>query len=371
MNAKSGGVPGDLTERFRRLIRQSGPIPVAQYFGESNAQYYASRDPFGASGDFVTAPEISQLFGEMIGLWCADLWERSGQPERIAYVELGPGRGTLAQDALRVMQRFDLQPEIHFVEGSPVLRKLQSAAIPQAIHHNDLDTLPQDMPILLIANEFFDALTIRQVVRTEQGWRERKIGLEGDEFRFVAGDQPMDSAIPLAFHGAENQTILEACPAASAWMSDLVTRLDAQGGAALIIDYGYDVTQTGSTLQAVRGNAKTDPLKAPGTADLTALVDFAALTTAARHKRAEVTPSDAETVFISTQGAFLERMGITERARALAAADPAQSDAISAAHRRLLAPDEMGTLFKVLAVKSARDEWANPAGFASGSSAGE
>ncbi len=255
------GDAGDLTERFRRLIRQSGPISVSHYFGESNAQYYASRDPLGASGDFITAPEISQLFGEMIGLWCADLWQRSGKPSEVAYVELGPGRGTLAKDALRVMQRFDLQPEIHFVEGSPVLREVQSATIPGAIHHNDLDGLPQGMPILLIANEFFDALPIRQLVKTEAGWRERKIGLDGDEFRFIAGDQPMDAAIPIQYLGLENQTILEVCPAASAWVGDIATRLNAQGGAALIIDYGYLVPQTGSTLQAVRNNAKTDPLK--------------------------------------------------------------------------------------------------------------
>jgi len=170
--------------------------------GESNAHYYATRDPLGApnaagGGDFVTAPEISQMFGELVGLWLADIWTRAGTPENAIYCELGPGRGTLAVDALRSMARFGFTPQVHFVEGSPTLRALQAKAVPGAQFHDDVSTLPEDSPLLLVANEFFDALPVRQLVRTDAGWRERMVGLDGEErFVFVAGDQPMDSAVP-------------------------------------------------------------------------------------------------------------------------------------------------------------------------------
>ncbi|MXO86670.1 class I SAM-dependent methyltransferase [Altererythrobacter aurantiacus] len=363
--------PRDLTRRFARLIRRSGPLSVSQYFGEANARYYASRDPLGGEGDFITAPEISQMFGEMIGLWCADLWQRSGSPEKIAYVELGPGRGTLARDALRVMERFGLVPDIHLVEGSPHFRKTLLENVPRATLHEGLDDLPHDRPILLIANEFFDALPIRQLVRTPKGWRERMIGLEGEKFAFVAGDQPLEAAMPESLKAAENGAILEVCPAATSWMREIADRLDTQGGAALVIDYGYDAPQFGSTLQAIRKHGKVDPLEAPGTADLTALVDFSALREAVGHNGTEKGSSDAESetkvskrCFTTTQGAFLERLGITARANALAKADPTRAQTIAAAHRRLCSPDEMGELFKVMAVVSRWEEWADPAGFA-------
>lgn len=347
--------PTDLTQRFRRLIAQSGPLSVAQFMGEANAEYYAARDPLGSAGDFTTAPEISQMFGEMIGLWCADLWQRAGRPD-VAYVELGPGRGTLARDALRAMARLGLAPETHFVEASPALRALQHGAVPNARFHDTLDTLPNDTALLIVANEFFDALPVRQVVRTDRGWRERKVSHDGDRFLFVAGDSVLDGIVPEAFRDAEPGTILEACPAAVGWMREIAARLSLRGGAALVLDYGMLESKAGSTLQAVRRHRKVKPLTAPGTADLTAHVDFAALRIAASTDvRAGVR------VATTTQGAFLERLGITSRAQALVRAHPEQALNIAAAHRRLVAPQDMGELFKVMTISV--PYWPKPIGF--------
>lgn len=320
--------------------------------GEANAHYYASRDPIGApredgGGDFVTAPEISQMFGELIGLWLADIWTRAGAPPNPLYCELGPGRGTLAKDALRSMARFGLTPDVHFVEGSPELRKVQADAVPEAQFHDDLTGLPGDRPLLIVANEFFDALPVRQLVRTENGWRERMVGLdEDDAFRFVAGDQPMDAGVPDALGDAATGTIIETCPAASAVMGEIAQRLASQGGVALIVDYGHLAPRTGSTLQAVARHEKVDPLADPGTADLTAHVDFAALIESAGHEGVRVLGS-------ATQGEWLVALGIDARAAALAKASPDRSKEIATDRKRLVAADEMGTLFKVIALANA------------------
>lgn len=325
-------------------------MPVLRFMGESNAHYYASRDPLGApredgGGDFTTAPEISQMFGELAGLWLADIWTRAGSPEGAIYAELGPGRGTLAKDALRSMARFGCAPNVHFVEGSPPLRRLQAEAVPGAQFHEDLTGLPEDRPLLLVANEFFDALPVRQLVRTAQGWRERMVGLGDDgAFRFVAGDQPMDSAVPGHLRDAADGTILETCPAASAVMGEIARRLARQGGVALVIDYGHLTPRTGSTLQAIARHRKVDPLAEPGTADLTAHVDFAALADAAEGARPLGT---------ATQGQWLTALGIDTRAAALAKASPGHAEAIETARHRLVAPDEMGELFKVIAFAGA------------------
>ena len=185
-----------LADSFRRLIEATGPMPVSRYMGESNARYYTSRDPLGASGDFTTAPEISQMFGEMAGLWLADIWVRAGRPADAVYVELGPGRGTLAKDALRAMASQGLRPEVHLVEGSEALRKVQGGALSGAVFHDTLDTVPSDRPLLLLANEFLDALPIRQLVMTARGWRERMVGLEEGGFAFVSGPNSMEDAVP-------------------------------------------------------------------------------------------------------------------------------------------------------------------------------
>ncbi|MES2492334.1 MAG: SAM-dependent methyltransferase [Pseudomonadota bacterium] len=348
------GSRGDLTHAFARLIAADGPISVQRYMGEANARYYATRDPLGAGGDFVTAPEISQIFGELVGLWLADVWMRAGRPGPLRYVELGPGRATLARDVLRTFARFGMEPEVHFIEASPALRAIQLAAVPGAVIHDDLSTLPQAGPLLIAANEFLDALPIRQLVRTDSGWRERMIGLRDDSFVPMAGSQPMDSAVPPPRRSAPAGTIIETSPAAAAIVQELARRLTEQGGAALLIDYGYDAVCDGSTLQAVRAHEKVDPFNAPGEADLTAHVDFATLAEVARAAGARWSGTVG-------QGAWLQALGADARACALGAAAPEKAAEILAAKERLVAPEQMGTLFKVMGL--AAPDWPDGAGF--------
>ena len=328
-------------ERLARLIRATGPISVAAYMAEANAAYYTSRDPLGAAGDFITAPEVSQMFGELIGLWLADAWARAGQPQPVAYAELGPGRGTLAADALRAMARFGLNPEVHFVESSPVLAGLQRERVPGATWHADAGTLPEGLPLLVVANEFLDALPVRQLVKAAAGWRERMVGLDGTRFVPVAGQLPMDAALPPERLAAEEGAIVETCPAAAAVIGELARRLADQGGAALVIDYGYVEWANGSSLQAVRDHCKVDPLVDPGSADLTALVDFSAMAGVAL-------AHGARHLGTVEQGGFLGAMGIVERAAALARARPDQAPALARALERLTSSTQMGTLFKVM-----------------------
>ncbi|MBW8754064.1 MAG: SAM-dependent methyltransferase [Sphingomonadales bacterium] len=344
-----------LSAVFARLIARFGPISVMHYMGEANARYYAARDPLGAAGDFVTAPEISQMFGELIGLWLADIWSRAGRPEPVHYVELGPGRGTLARDALRAAGKAGLVPQVHFVEASPALRAVQARAVPQAQWHDDLAGVPSDAPILLVANEFLDALPVRQLVRAEGGWRERMVGYEDGRFLPVAGDRPMDAAVPQALRGAAPGTIIETCPGAATVVSEVAARLAAQSGAALFIDYGHAEFRTGSTLQAVRAHRKVDPFADPGEADLTALVDFATLAEMAQAKGAR---------WLGTveQGGWLRTLGIEARVAKLAGTAPHQAEAVEAAKERLIAPDQMGALFKVMGL--AAPGWPEGAGFA-------
>lgn len=357
-DAQSDKQPDGQADVFRRLIRANGPISLAQYMGESNARYYDGRDPLGGDGDFITAPEISQMFGELIGLWLTDLWVRAGRPDPVHYVELGPGRGTLAQDALRAAGAHGLAPQVHLVEGSHALCAVQSSALPQAKHHHDLSTLPDDGPILLVANEFFDALPIRQLVKSESGWRERMVGLEGDEFVFVSGDKPMDAAVPDGWRDAPQGSVVETSPASAAIASEIADRLVAQGGAALIIDYGSLSKRAGSTLQALKAHQKVDVFAAPGEADLTAHVDFATLADIAERQ-------GAHTLGKTTQGAWLRAMGIDARAQMLAQKSAAQSSdqaaVIQRQRDRLVADDQMGELFKLLAL--AAPHWPHGAGF--------
>lgn len=339
---------------FARLIATTGPISLQHYMGEANARYYASRDPLGQGGDFVTAPEISQMFGELIGLWLADIWLRAGRPERVHYVELGPGRGTLARDALRAAGKAGLTPQVHFVEGSAALRDIQRAAFPQAEWHHDLATVPDDAPVLLVANEFLDALPVRQMVRAEAGWRERMVGVEEDRFLPVVGARPMDAAVPEHLRDAPPGTIIETCPGAAAVLSEAAGRLARQGGAALFIDYGHAQFRTGSTLQAVRAHAKVDPFGTPGEADLTALVDFATLADVAQQH-------GARWLGTATQGDWLTALGIEARTAALSAHAPQQAEAVQAAKARLVDPAQMGELFKVMGL--AAPGWPDGVGF--------
>ncbi|BEU99294.1 SAM-dependent methyltransferase [Novosphingobium olei] len=339
---------------FERLIVNTGPISVAHYMAESNARYYDSRDPLGRDGDFVTAPEISQMFGELLGLWLADLWIRAGRPSPVHYVELGPGRGTLARDALKAARRFGLETRPHFVEASTALKGAQLELHPDAFWHSDLSTLPTNGPLLIIANEFIDALPVRQIVRAANGWRERMVGLVDGALTPVVGDRPMDSAVPSEFGDAPEGAIIETCPAAAAVIYEVAGRLANQGGAALFIDYGHAEPTLGSTLQAVRAHRMVDPFAAPGEADLTAHVDFAALAAIAQSRGVR---------WLGTveQGRFLRLLGIEARADALIASAPEQADAVIAARDRLIGEGQMGALFKVMGLAAAH--WPDGAGF--------
>jgi SAM-dependent MidA family methyltransferase len=331
------------------LIAASGPISVAHYMAEANTYYYATRDPLGMAGDFITAPEISQIFGELVGLWLADLWMRAGRPTHICYVELGPGRGTLAADALRAMAVAGLEPEVHFIETSPVLRAAQQQRVPDARWHDDISTLPQDGSLLIVANEFFDALPVHQFVAVESGWREMVVDYEAGRFVRVPG--PVSSHILPA---KPVDTMIETSPASIGVVRELARRIDAQGGAALIFDYGPARSGAGDTLQAVQGHEYADPWANPGTCDLTAHVDFEMLGKASAATGVRVSGA-------IPQGQWLKAMGIDLRSARLAKAAPERSDEIANACARLTSPNEMGTLFKAMALVA--PSWPEPAGF--------
>jgi len=335
-------------------IAVHGPIPVAHFMAAANRHYYATRDPFGPAGDFVTAPEISQMFGELIGAWLADLWHRAGRPPA-SYVELGPGRGTLAADALRAMAAAGLTPDVHFVETSPMLADRQRRRHPDATVHDGLETLPADKALLVVANEFFDALPVRQLVRAANGWRERHVAWAHPLFVPVASGPRLDEILPEALRAAPPGSIIETSPAGAAIARTLGARLAAQGGAALIVDYGYSGPAIGETLQAVRGHAPANPFEEPGARDLTAHVDFATLAEAAAAEGAVAAGPVG-------QGAFLHALGIAARAERLGTASPARRAELAAAVARLTAPEQMGTLFKALALRA--PAWPQPAGFA-------
>ena len=344
--------PLTLSERLARAITQAGPISVAQFMAAANTYYYATRDPLGLARDFITAPEISQMFGEMIGLWIADLWNRAGRPS-FHYVELGPGRGTLAVDALRAMAKAGLVPTVHFVETSPVLRAVQAERFPNAVWHDDVTTLPNDAPLLIVANEFFDALPVHQMIKRAEQWHERRVACQGMIFLPVAGKQLPDEIIPEALRDAPPGSIIETSPASVAIVGTVTKRIMSQGGALLIIDYGYDGPAVGETLQAVKSHGAANPFESPGTHDLSAHVDFATLANMALLNGAQVYGP-------VTQGDFLGSLGIINRVVALAKAQPARGDEIALAHRRLTNPAEMGVLFGVMALTS--PNWPEPAG---------
>jgi SAM-dependent MidA family methyltransferase len=321
---------------------------------EANRHYYATRDPFGAGGDFTTAPEISQMFGELVGLWLADLWNRAGRPANVAYAELGPGRGTLAADALRAMRSAGFAPEVHFVETSQVLRRAQAERVPAATWHSDVASLPGDRPLFVVANEFFDALPVRQLVKTADGWFERLVGFDGSRFVPMAGPPVAATAIPEHLRAAPPGSIVETSPPSIAVVRQLAHLLARSGGAALIVDYGHERTSAGETLQAVSRHAFADPWEAPGDRDLTAHVDFEALGRAAAEMGVRVLGPRG-------QGEWLEAIGLGARAAALSQTAPARAGEVAAARERLTAPEQMGTLFKAMAL--AAPGWPQPAGF--------
>ena len=341
-----------LKARMIARIARTGPMTLADYMADCLLHpehgYYATRDPLGASGDFTTAPEISQMFGELIGLWLAQVWMDQGAPAPFVLAELGPGRGTLMADVLRATRAvpgFHAGLRLHLVEASPRLRAAQAAVLaghdPQ--FHDSVADLPEG-PILLIANEFFDALPIRQFQKGKgEAWHERVVGAEGE--RLVLGLAPPAPVAALADRRdvTEGQ-IVETCAPAEAIAGEIGRRVAAHGGAALIVDYG-DAESIGDTFQALRAHRPVDPFETPGEADLTAHVAFGPIARAA---------APAQASGLTPQGVFLERLGITARAEVLARnLTGAALESHVAAHRRLTHPSQMGHLFRALALTPA------------------
>ena len=320
-------------------------MPLARYFdlclSHPEYGYYVTREPFGAAGDFITAPEISQMFGELIGVWCAAVYQALGAPRRFALMELGPGRGTLMADLLRAAAKapgFSAAVEVHLVETSPRLRAVQRETLGSAVHwHDRLETVPE-IPAILVANEFFDALSLTQLEKRAGHWFERVVGLDdaGGLCFGLAPDPVPPPLLPSWLSTARDGDIAEISPPRTAVAAALGARLARSGGAALLIDYGHAAHGFGDTLQAMRAHGFVNPLDSPGMADLTSHVDFAALAEAATGAGAAALP-------VITQGAYLHAMGIGIRAARLGAPAAAAVD-------RLTSDAQMGKLFKVLCV---------------------
>lgn len=348
-----------LEREIRSLIETQGPISVSRYMALCLAHpeygYYTTRDPFGVGGDFTTAPEISQMFGELVGLWCAEVWRLMGSPRQIALVEAGPGRGTLMKDALRaakVMPGFLDAIELHLLETSPLLQERQRqnlhGAVSSIAWHGDAKTLPQ-APTIMVGNEFVDALPIDQFERKANRWHERKIGLGADGafcFGLDPGQLPdFEKHLPERLTPAPNGAVFERRHLAP--VSEILSRIAQHGGAALFIDYGHAETGFGDTLQAVSGHDYAEPLETPGEADLTSQVDFEALAALAGKNLRAIGPV--------TQGDFLTQLGIEARAKSLQHnAQEEMRAEIGIAYERLIGPAPgMGELFKALAFSHA------------------
>ncbi|MDG1738011.1 MAG: SAM-dependent methyltransferase [Paracoccaceae bacterium] len=340
---------GNLKDLLTRRIRAEGPITLADYMGtcllHPQHGYYATRDPFGQSGDFITAPEISQMFGELVGLALAQNWLEQGSPARFTLAEVGPGRGTLMADILRATKGvtgFHDAAQVYLVEASETLQGIQAETLKDINVQwaSDVNALP-DAPLWLVANEFFDALPIRQFQRADTGWCERLVHVDEQ------GQLGFGLAQKSAFADLENRLedtklgdVVETCAIATAITRIISELIETHGGCALFIDYG-DWHSLSDTFQAVKAHQISDPFEEPGQADLTAHVDFEALAMAGPTAYSRVTP----------QGVFLERLGIVQRAQALAQNLSGETlESHISAFRRLTHPDEMGTLFKVMAL---------------------
>ncbi len=333
-------MPGPLEDIIKEKIRENGPMSVGAFMelvlGHPEHGYYMKQDPLGQAGDFVTAPEVSQLFGEMIGVWAADIWMQMGRPEKFTLLECGPGRGTLMADMLRAtkkVQGFHDAACVHLLEVSPALKEKQAEALGgiEVRWHEELESVPDDCPIIVIGNEFLDALPFQQFV----GEQERMIALEGEALVFT--------------HDGE---IVEKSPARCKFVWDVCARLKAQQGAALFIDYGYLKSAAGDTFQAVKGHEYVDVLSDIGNADLTSHVDFEALACGV----------DVNVCGPVTQGAFLRNLGIETRASMLKQkASEQQAETVEKGLHRLIDSDQMGALFKVIGFT--HDKSITPAGF--------
>jgi SAM-dependent MidA family methyltransferase len=343
-----------LGRRIAALIASQGPISIAQFMTlalhDPLNGYYATRDPLGVAGDFITAPEVSQMFGELLGLWLAQSWHEQGKPARPRLVELGPGRGTLMRDALRAMKlmpEFRDQLEVVLVEMSPALRHVQEATLKDCgvtlRWVESFGSIAADRPLFLVANEFFDALPIRQYVRTERGWCERMVTADTDGALAFALTPVTTDAVPADRAEAPLGGVYEACPAGEALAESIAHVIAAQGGAALIVDYGYEEIGFGETLQAVSSHSFDGVLNQPGDSDLSAHVDFAALAEAAVRGGADAWGA-------VEQAALLTDLGIEQRALRLAHGDDEKTKMLKAQVARLTDLDQMGELFKAIAI---------------------
>ncbi|MBE1207849.1 class I SAM-dependent methyltransferase [Aminobacter carboxidus] len=342
-----------LKTRIASLIVASGPISVAEYMAlclfDPADGYYTTREPFGAEGDFTTAPEISQMFGELVAVWLYAAWQAAGRPANATLAEIGPGRGTLMKDMLRSLHK--LEPAFAntaMIETSPRLREIQQRTLANSDApigwHDTVSTLP-DAPLFIVGNELFDAIPTRQFIKIGAAWHERAVGVgEAGELAFVAGPATLDAAVlPPDAATASDGSIFEFAPARTATMEAVAERIAASGGAGLFFDYGHLKPGIGDTLQALRKHRHDDVLAHPGEADLTSHVDFSALALAGRAHGLDA--------HLATQGEFLLAMGLLERAGKLGAgADAMGREKISSDVERLAGPDAMGSLFKVLAV---------------------
>jgi NADH dehydrogenase [ubiquinone] 1 alpha subcomplex assembly factor 7 len=345
-----------LAGRIARLIAAQGPLTIAQFMTavlyDPQAGAYAARDPIGR--DFITAPEISQIFGELLGLWVVQAWHDQGRPARPLLVELGPGRGTLMADALRAISAavpaFLDGGEVVLVEANPALEAIQREKLKTFDISWQTRFEAGGRPLYLIANEFFDCLPIHQFVKTENGWRERMVTVVDGALAFALTPVPADHLIPQDRKDAPIGGVSEIAPAAAALVENIARAIAAQGGAALLVDYGYDAPGYGETLQALAAGEFAPVLECDG--DLSAHVDFAALAAAARAGGAAVYGSIG-------QGNLLTSLGIGPRAGKLMTANPEAARAIASAVERLVHPDKMGTLFKALAI-ACRDAPAPP-----------
>ena len=339
-----------LAARIADLIRTSGPISVAEYMHlclhDPTDGYYATRPALGSEGDFITAPLVSQMFGELIGLWMVEIWRQMGRPAPFRLVEIGPGDGTLMSDLIRAAR---LEPgfleaaEIWLVEPSRPFRELQRRRLgPGPTHVDRLEDAPAGAPLLLIGNEVLDCLPARQWEWRGGAWKERRIGLNGDRLVFGLAPAPrVRFAAAPAWEGA----VFEHSPAQEALGSEIGARIAADGGAALLVDYGRAEAGLGDTLQALRGHVREDPLARPGQADITVHADFPSVLLSARRE-------GIETAGPVAQGRFLETLGIGARAAALTQTRPWDTDRIRRQVERLTAPDQMGELFLAAALHS-------------------